>query len=143
MVRAGVVKHPINWVHSGYHEIQAPPKRYGVIDLNGLSDLCGFAEVADFQRAHREWVEEALEGDSVTRDDRWSESIAIGSLAFVEKVKGELGVKALHREFEPLGDAYALRERSEAYARKFTDKNEALSSENTLLWNESLENPET
>lgn len=78
-------------------------------------------------------------GVRAVRDNRWSESIAIGSLAFVEKVRGELGIKALHREFEPLGDAYALRERSEAYARKFTDKNEALSSENTLLWNESLE----
>jgi putative transposase len=48
------------------------------------------------------------------RNDRWSEAIAVGSLAFVEKVKGELGVKALHREFEQLGGGYALRERSEA-----------------------------
>jgi hypothetical protein len=28
-------------------------------------------------------------------------------LAFVKKVKGELGVKALHREFERIGGAYA------------------------------------
>jgi hypothetical protein len=31
------------------------------------------------------------------RDNRRFESIAIGSLAFVEKVKSELGVKARHR----------------------------------------------
>jgi len=30
------------------------------------------------------------------RDARWSEAVAVGSLAFVEKIKGELGVKALH-----------------------------------------------
>jgi hypothetical protein len=49
------------------------------------------------------------------RDNRWSESIAIGNFGFVEKVKGELGVKALHREFEQLGGVYALREPSESY----------------------------
>ena len=36
---------------------------------------------------------------------------------------------------------YALREPAEAYARNLTGENEALSSENTLPWNESLENP--
>jgi hypothetical protein len=29
---------------------------------------------------------------------RWSEAIAVGSLTFVEKVKSELGCKAVHRE---------------------------------------------
>ena len=60
MVRAGVVNHPADWVHSGYREIQKPPGRYAVIDLRGLMALCGFTDVADFQRAHRQWVEEAL-----------------------------------------------------------------------------------
>jgi hypothetical protein len=77
----------------------------------------------------------------MARDGRWSEAIAVGSLTFVDKVKNELGFKALHREFEPLGDSYALRERSEAYARQFAVETEALSSENTFPWNERLENP--
>jgi hypothetical protein len=42
-------------------------------------------------------------------DDGWSEAIAVGSLAFVEKVKSELGVKAMHRELVQLGGGYALR----------------------------------
>jgi len=85
MVRAGVVTHPVRWAHSGYHEIQKPPKRYAVIDLQGLIALCGFSELADFQQAHRQWVEGALEGE-LMRDDRWSEAIAVGSGTFVEKV---------------------------------------------------------
>jgi len=60
MVRAGMVTHPAEWPHSGYREIQNRPKRYGIIDLRQLSALCGFSEVADFQRAHRDWVDEAL-----------------------------------------------------------------------------------
>ena len=34
------------------------------------------------------------------RDARWSEAVAVGSLAFVEKVKSELGIIALHRDLE-------------------------------------------
>jgi putative transposase len=71
-------------------------------------------------------------------DDRWSDSIAVGSLAFVENIKTELGVNALHREAEQIGEGYALRERSEPYPAKFASKNEALSSENTLFWNQSV-----
>jgi REP-associated tyrosine transposase len=84
--------HPAKWAHNGYHEIQKPPERYGVVDLQELTTLCGFTELADFQRAHRQWVEGALDGEPMARDDRWSEAIAVGSLTFVAKVKGELGV---------------------------------------------------
>jgi hypothetical protein len=48
-------------------------------------------------------------------DDRWSESIAVGSLDFVKKVRSELGMKAAHREFESLEESYALRASGEAY----------------------------
>jgi len=49
--------------------------------------------------------------------------------------------KAMHREVVQADGTYALCEAAEAYARNFTGENEALSSENTLPWNESLENP--
>ena len=69
MVRAGVVSHPVKWVHSGYHEIQDPPERYAVIDQHGLIELCGFAK-EDFQQAHRRWVEKALADELTVRDAR-------------------------------------------------------------------------
>jgi hypothetical protein len=94
MVRAGVVSHPSKWVHSGFVEIQKPPKRYGIIDLRELSALCGFAEVTQFQQAHQQWVEDALSDEVVVRDHRWSEAIAVGSLGFLESVKAELGSEA-------------------------------------------------
>jgi putative transposase len=33
MIRAGAVNHPSKWAHSGYREIQKPPKRYAIIDV--------------------------------------------------------------------------------------------------------------
>jgi len=126
MVRAGAVNHPGQWNENGFCEIQEPPKRYAIIDLRTLSELCGFEDFEGFQKAHRQWIAEALASELSVRDARWSEAIAVGSLVFVERVKNDLGVKAMHREVLETDETYALREPAEAYAGKFTDKIEAL-----------------
>ena len=105
--------------------------------------MCGFADLRDFQRAHRQWVEQALGNGCAPRDYRWSEALAVGSMAFVERVKNDLGIKAVHRDVLETNGTYALREPSEAYTRNLTGENEALSSENMFPWNESIENPST
>lgn len=139
MVRAGVVKHPAEWAHSGYREIQAPPERYAVIDIVTLSALTGFASVASFQNAHHEWVEEALSGEIGARDERWSETIAVGSREYVDKVRTELGTRALHRQVAEVDGIYTLRERDISYAHGFVGKNDALRPNNTIAWNENAE----
>jgi hypothetical protein len=73
------------------------------------------------------------------RDARWSEAIAVGSLAFVERVKTDLGIKAMHREFEPLGGGYALREPGEAYGGELDSESDVLRLENTISWDENAE----
>ena len=45
----------------------------------------------------RQWIEQALTRN-LERENRWSEAIVVGSLAFVENVKSELGSKAMHRD---------------------------------------------
>ena len=134
MVRAGVVTHPSDWAHSGFREIQNPPKRYGIIDLRELSAVCGIDGITDFQKAHREWVNEALSREGMVREANWSEAIAVGSLSFVNQLKGELGFKAAHREVTELGASYALRGRGSLWPN-FGGESEALSAENTRLWN--------
>ena len=116
MVRAGVVAHPRDWDAAGYREIQAPRERYAVIDVSALSTLCGFDDAAQFQRAHRLWIEEALGNSTGTREANWSDAIAVGSKNFVEKVELELGLKAKYREVTAAGDMYALREPAMTYA---------------------------
>ncbi len=134
MVRTGVVEHPAEWVHSGYREIQKPPQRYAVIDLRGLSVLCGFADVAAFQHAHRQWVEDALTREVTVREDRWSEAIAVGSVRFVNTMKRELGYKAKYRDVTEIGGSYTLREPGAAYARTFAAESKALMLDNTVSW---------
>ena len=138
MVRAGVVNHPGEWRESGFSEIQNPPKRYAIIDLKSLSKLSGL-DVRDFQRVHRQWVEQGMENGLASRDDRWSESIAVGRLTFIENVKSELGFRAAHREVVEGDKTYALREPAEAYASNFTGESEAPRSQNTFFWNEIVD----
>jgi hypothetical protein len=126
MVRAGVVNHPIRWKHGGYREIQDPPERYALLNLQELTALCGLEKVGDFQKAHRQWIEHALENGRAPRDERWSEAIAVGSLAFVENVKSELGSEAMHRDVEHIDRMYVLREQSEAYNGNLPSETEPL-----------------
>lgn len=100
-------------------------------------------DLRDFQRAHRQWVEQELENGRAWRDDRWSESIAVGSLAFVKSVKNQLGIKASHRDVIEANGSYALREPAEAYGLKFATENEALRHQNTFLWDETVDEART
>jgi len=90
MVRAGAVAHPGDWDTSGYRELQAPPTRYAILNVAAVSELCGFNDIASFQVAHRQWVEEALRESVDARQPCWSEAIAVGSKGFVEKIQREL-----------------------------------------------------
>jgi REP element-mobilizing transposase RayT len=121
MVRAGAVAHPAAWECGGYREIQDPPRRYTLIDLTGLSDLCGFADVKAFQSAHYRWVENAIANGTLARDKRWSESIAVGGSAFIEAVRRDLGIAAPHRAVAVAGETYALREPENPYTPVFHD----------------------
>ena len=72
-------------------------------------------------------------------NERWSESIAVGSLSFVEKVKISLASKPHIASMIEVQGSYVLREPAAAYAGKFVGEKAALSSENALVWDETVE----
>jgi putative transposase len=110
MVRAGVVDHPQRWPFCGYNEIQDPPRRYRIIDLDSLVRLMGCTDLQDFQATHKRWVEQTLQPDKPQRQKHWTESIAVGSKSFIEEVKNSLGFRAKGRSITSRTDHYELRE---------------------------------
>ena len=110
MVRAGVVDHPKMWPFCGYNEIQDPPSRYRIIDLDNLVGLMGFADLHHFQLAHKSWIEASLLVDESKRESQWSESLAVGGKTFIEKVRTGLGSKAKGRSITGSNGDYRLRE---------------------------------
>jgi len=97
MVRAGVVEHPSMWQVSGYNEIQSPPNRYRIIDLDALLNLGQFSDQADLASHHQEWVERSLNEERTEREPAWTEAIAVGPQRFVAEMQTSLGMKARYR----------------------------------------------
>ncbi|KPA13407.1 Transposase IS200-like protein [Candidatus Magnetomorum sp. HK-1] len=85
MVRAGVVKHPHEWVHSGYNEIQNPRRRYSLINHKKLMKLLNFNEYELLTKTHSQWIENEVNQSKNSRDKKWTEAVAVGDNDFVEK----------------------------------------------------------
>jgi hypothetical protein len=136
MVRAGVVAHPSEWSWSGYNEIQTPKARYTLINRTKLMALLGMPDEKALSEHHREWINEALEKHSCQRDSRWAESVAVGSKAFIEQTKEQLGFRAKGREIQEDDRGYALREASSGY--DFAGKNSPLRADNAYVWDHIL-----
>jgi putative transposase len=131
MFRAGVVKHPAQWEFCGYYEIQKPKKRKGIIDFERLMDLLGFKKYDDLKEAHKQWVEMAVQTGDRDRESKWTQSIAVGSKAFIEKLKQSLGFKAKGRKIiDGVDDTFELREVLPSYGRP-----DDPDSGNSYLWN--------
>ena len=137
MVRAGAVSHPSDWANSGYHEIQNPLDRYGVIDYLALMELLGINNLAQLQSEHQGWVEAELKKDSAVRKPLWSESLAVGSQAYVQGVKKELGLSATARQIEGQDGLYRVREPRASYTCDFDVKSSRLSNYRHLILDES------
>ena len=128
MVRAGVVEHPTQWKFCGYNEIQNPRKRKGIIDFDRLVDLLGFGNYDELRDAHYKWVDGLDYGG---KENKWTQSIAVGSKSFVEKMKEALGFRATGRKIISADDTFELREVQMPYG-----KTNNLDSGNTFLWDQ-------
>ncbi len=130
MVRAGVVEHPSEWGFGGYNEIQAPRERYALIDYDGLRALLNFSAMYELAAAYCGWIEESLKKGSHYRDERWTESIAVGSEAFVMATKEKLGFRAKGREVIGGDGSYELKESPAPYSGILGHENVVLRLQN-------------
>jgi len=124
MVRTGVVNHPRQWVHCGYSELISRRERYTVLDTRSLLQLFSFNNLKDLID-YRQWViENAVKTDLyLKRDKKWTESVAVGSPSFLEKIKKGSGIKARARRIERRGDLHILHEAKARYKPYFTPEN--------------------
>jgi len=122
MVRAGAVVHPGEWEFGGYREIQSPPARYRIIDLQALMHALEIDSMDELRRQHRIRVEDSLAAGTQERDDRWTRSLAVGSQPFVQEVQRKMGLDAQARTITvDSGDA-CLREPAAAYRVHFAEE---------------------
>ena len=133
MVRTGVIRHPSEWKHSGYLEIQAPPNRYAIINRIKLRELLTIGSDQTLIDSHRKWVEDALKAKDTQRKSYWTENLAVGGRDYVYQVKEAMGVKAHKRQV--VGDelGYAIKEPLGAYHSVFDAEMDGLSPRNRVF----------
>jgi len=129
MVRAGTVNHPQEWIHSGYHEIQKPKERYGLIAFKSLMRLIQIESHDELKKSHQKWIEEELKKSQMVRQSKWTQSIAVGDKSFVEQTKKRLGIRSKGRKILEEENDYQLSDRQTGYGDRAQ-----FNSSNSFYW---------
>lgn len=118
MVRAGVVRHPREWEWLGYHEIMGERTRYRLLDLDRLCWRLGTDDLVGVRKNLEASLAEALAREKVCREPCWTESLAVGSAGFVERIQ-PLILSRLETEIvQGTEGLWILQERGAAYSAK-------------------------
>jgi putative transposase len=111
--------------------IQCPQKQEGIIDFDRLMELLGFENYEDLKDAHYKWVDSAMQTNNRGKENKWTQSLAVGSKTFIRKMKEVLQFRAKGRKIICADDTFELREVLTPYG-----KVNNLDSENTFLWDQ-------
>ena len=91
MVRAGAVIHPKLWHACSYNEIQNERTRNGIINKHRLAALLECKDLESLKQVHDQIITQALQKNEHVRDNRWTDSLAVGSRMFTERFAAQLG----------------------------------------------------
>ncbi len=91
MVRAGVVGHPSEWRWCGDDELTGRRSRYCLLALDRMLASLELPSMDAFQRLYRDGINEQLARRQVAREAAWTEALAVGDQAFVERAASSIG----------------------------------------------------
>ena len=118
MVRCGVVEHPCDWAWVGFQEIMGNRKRYRLVDLERLCWRLRADDVEDVRKNLAASLAERIARDDVKRQPCWTESLAVGSQGFVEKVKPQILFRRRTEMVPTADDTWVLQEAVIPYGQK-------------------------
>jgi putative transposase len=95
--------------------------------------LLGAGSYQQLKLSHKGWIEEYLGDGPKIRLDEWTDSIAVGSKTFVEKVKALLGFRAKGRDVKESVGGNQLREGAASYNALFEPKKHDIDPKNTYF----------
>jgi len=119
MVRCGVAGHPREWEWNGCDELVGIRKRYRVIDAERLCWRLRTGSLEEVGRNLDASLKERIARGEVRREPRWTESLAVGSLGFLERVKPLILSRRAMESAAADDDLWVLQEEEAApYGRK-------------------------
>jgi putative transposase len=93
--------------------------------------LLGFENYDDLKDAHYKCVDSAMQTENRGKENKWTQSIAVGSKTFIEKMKEAPGFRAKGRRMICADDTFELREMLMPYGKANNQD-----SGNTFLWDQ-------
>ena len=134
MVRTGAVSHPSEYRSCGYNEIQHPPKRYSIINKKMLLTYFSIQNENRFREEQNRWIMAELEAKTLTRNQDWSESIAVGRKSFTTDIQQQLASRAPKLSIVSVNGTAVLKEPKFPYDTVLDAKKGLLSPKNTYYW---------
>jgi hypothetical protein len=113
-----VVSHPRDWEWVGYHEIMGSRQRYRLLDVERLCWRLGMARVQEVRLNMEAALGEAIQHGALKRDPTWTESLAVGSAGFVEKIKPLILTRRETEIIPAEEDTWVLQEPSSSYGQE-------------------------
>jgi len=123
MNRCGVVTHPKDWQWVGYQEIMGIRTRYRLIDLERLCWRLRTDSIEEVRRNLAVSLAERIARDQMKREPLWTESLAVGSIEFVQRIQPLIPVRYETEIVQPLQNIWTLQETPIAYGQKTGPKN--------------------
>jgi REP-associated tyrosine transposase len=118
MVRCGVVRHPCEWKWVGYHEILGTWRRNRLIDLDRLCWRLGTASLEEVRKNLDASLAERIGKGQLKREPCWTESLAVGSVSFLEKIEPQVLSRRKTEIVQTAGEVWALQETPIPYGRE-------------------------
>lgn len=93
MVRAGAVKHPEAWKHSGIHELLGKRQRYQLINMSRLLQYLNISTEEAFRKWYIATLADEVACNLRQREAYWSKAIAVGDPEWLKSTAGKSGIK--------------------------------------------------
>jgi putative transposase len=97
-------------------------------------ELMNIREIDRLRETYRKWVDSAIMRGDIKRQPQWTGSIAVGDKVYVEKVKDQIGYKAIGRKVVENEDSFVLRERQISYQSISDRAVRPQPEDNTIYW---------
>jgi putative transposase len=118
MVRAGTVRHPREWRWCSFDELSGRRSRYRLLDQDVVAEYLAGGSGAFLASDYEAAMAEALSRGGLGREPAWTESIGVGSQAFVDEIAGQTRGRVRLEINESPGGSWTVREEAGEYGRK-------------------------
>jgi putative transposase len=91
--------------------------RYRLLEIDRLVEVLGLSDRESLAEIHRQRIDEAIRARQLTREGIWTESIAVGSEAFLREIASRIKIRMKLKMARTIDGAWYVSESPARYAK--------------------------